>query len=336
MDTEISFILFLQYQEWALTFMKLITFLGSREFYLLFIPLLYWCWDTRLGFRAGLILALTQGLNQSLKVAIHSPRPYWVSPEVKALGSELSFGMPSGHAQGAVCIWGIAASYTRHPWAYAPAFGISLLIGISRVYLGVHFPGDVITGWAVGVLLLVLFLMIEPSIAKRLDGLDLRGQIFASFLASFSIVALYAAGQACMGSLPMPTLWEANALLATGVPVDPLNSQDIFDAAGLLFGICGGYALLQSLGGFRAKGPAFRRLMCYLLGMAGLLLIWYGRGTFVQLLPASYAGYAFAYLNAILAGFWVTAGAPLLFIKMKLAERPESERDRPYLKTSPG
>lgn len=150
MDTEISSILLLQTLEWPLSFIKLVSSLGSKEFYLLFMPFLYWCWDARLGFRVGLILVLTQGLNVALKIAIHCPRPYWVSPEVKALANEISFGMPSGHAQGAVSVWGITARRIRYSWAYAMAFGLCLLIGISRVSLGVHFPGDVIGGWAAG------------------------------------------------------------------------------------------------------------------------------------------------------------------------------------------
>lgn len=317
MDTEISFILLLQTHEWPLSFIKLVSFLGSKEFYLLFMPFLYWCWDARLGFRVGLILVLTQGLNVALKIAIHSPRPYWVSPEVKALANEISFGMPSGHAMGAVSVWGITAKCIRYSRAYALAFGLCLLIGISRVSLGVHFPGDVIGGWAAGCLLLGAFLIGEHLLAEKLRGLSLTNKVLASFLASFGIIALYGLALAVMGSWQMPEAWADFALQETGIPIDPLNPQKVIDASGLLFGICAGYAFMQHLSGFRTNGPVLKRLACYLLGMMGLLLIWYGSGAAAQMLST---GYAFAYLRAVLAGSWVTFGAPLLFIKLKLAE----------------
>jgi membrane-associated phospholipid phosphatase len=323
MDTEISFIQLLQTLEWPLSFLKLVSFLGSKEFYLLFMPFLYWCWDARLGFRVGLILVLTQGLNVALKIAIHSPRPYWVSPEVKALANEISFGMPSGHAQGAVSVWGITARHIRYSWAYALAFGLCLLIGISRVGLGVHFPGDVIGGWAAGCLLLGAFLIGEHLLAEKLRGLSLSSKVLASFLASLGIIAFYGLALAVMGSWQMPEVWADFALQETGMLIDPLNSKEVIDASGLLFGICAGYALMLHLGGFRTNGPVLTRLACYLLGMMGLLLIWYGSGAAAQMLST---GYVFAYLRAVLAGSWVTIMAPLLFIKLKLAETQKSSQ----------
>ncbi len=66
MDAGIQFILFLQTQEWAFPIMKSASSLGSLEFLLFFMPFLFWCCDSRLGFRVGLILALGQGLNSAI------------------------------------------------------------------------------------------------------------------------------------------------------------------------------------------------------------------------------------------------------------------------------
>jgi membrane-associated phospholipid phosphatase len=62
------------------------TFLGSIEFFLLLLPAVYWCYDRRLVMRLALILIFSQGLNEILKVAFHSPRPYWVSPQYRGPG----------------------------------------------------------------------------------------------------------------------------------------------------------------------------------------------------------------------------------------------------------
>lgn len=86
--------------------MKGFTFLGSEEFFLLGLPVLYWCVDARIGLRMGVVLLLNGVVNSVLKLAFFGPRPYWVNPQVKALVSETSFGVPSGHAQMAAGLWG--------------------------------------------------------------------------------------------------------------------------------------------------------------------------------------------------------------------------------------
>jgi membrane-associated phospholipid phosphatase len=104
-----------------LPFMLFFSFLGSTEFFLLFLPAVYWCYDLRLGMRLALIFIFSQGINEILKVAFHSPRPYWVSPDINVLSTYGSFGLPSGHAQDAVCVWGMLAFHVRRAWAFALA-----------------------------------------------------------------------------------------------------------------------------------------------------------------------------------------------------------------------
>jgi hypothetical protein len=64
--------------DWLFTIMKGISFLGNTEFYLLAMPLLYWCIDLTLGIRIGIILLVSGGLNNILKLGFASPRPFWV------------------------------------------------------------------------------------------------------------------------------------------------------------------------------------------------------------------------------------------------------------------
>ena len=104
---------------WLTVPMKFFTFLGSEEFFLLFLPVIYWCVDAGLGLRLGAMLLFNSGVNDFFKLAMHGPRPYWFSTQVQALSSETSFGVPSGHAQMAVGLWGVLAAYTRRGWAWA-------------------------------------------------------------------------------------------------------------------------------------------------------------------------------------------------------------------------
>jgi undecaprenyl-diphosphatase len=106
-------------------------------------------------------------INTTLKHFVHRTRPdtMYVS---KMYFKSASF--PSGHAFGGIVVFGllayIAATYIAAPWGAAAAAFIGLLIvsiGISRVYLGAHYPTDVLAGWALGGLFLWIIIgSIQP------------------------------------------------------------------------------------------------------------------------------------------------------------------------------
>jgi undecaprenyl-diphosphatase len=91
-------------------------------------------------------------LNALLKIAFSRPRPLLMSHLAHAGG----YSFPSGHAMAGAAIYGALAvvAVRRFPerrwWVVAPCVLLVAAIGVSRVYLGVHFPSDVIAGWAVG------------------------------------------------------------------------------------------------------------------------------------------------------------------------------------------
>jgi membrane-associated phospholipid phosphatase len=104
-DSGISIIVAIQnLGEWLLMPMKLFSELGTEQFFFLVLPMIYWSVDAKLGIRVALVVATSSMFNYVGKVLFASPRPYWVSSEVKAFSAEGSFGMPSGHAQNAVTV----------------------------------------------------------------------------------------------------------------------------------------------------------------------------------------------------------------------------------------
>jgi membrane-associated phospholipid phosphatase len=129
--------------------MKFFTFLGTENFFLLFLPAVYWCIDSALGLRLAVVVLSANSLSATLKLAFHLPRPYWIDSRVKALSTELTYGLPSGHALDAAAIWGFSAAQLKRRWAWPAALGVIFLISLSRLYLGVHFATDVLGGLAV-------------------------------------------------------------------------------------------------------------------------------------------------------------------------------------------
>src|SRR3990172_840790 len=165
--------------------MDAFTFLGSEPFFLLVMPTLLWCIDASLGVRLGLALLTSACVNSILKLAVGLPRPYWVDTRVRALTIETSYGLPSGHAQNAVVLCGYLPYRLRRWWATALAVGLILAISFSRVYLGVHFPADVVAGWLIGALLLVAFVRLEAPVTDWFARHALRVRLVAAGLGSF-------------------------------------------------------------------------------------------------------------------------------------------------------
>lgn len=318
-------ILFLQQLgEWLTSTMKLITFLGDEEFYLLIMPAVYWCFDAVIGARLAMMLVATTGTNSILKLAFHSPRPFWVSSEVRAIKLEASFGIPSGHAQNSTALWGTWAASMKKRWAWIVAILVAIFIGISRPVLGVHFPVDVLVGWLVGALLLWIFIRLEkPSV----NWIKAQSTLKQSLLILGICAAILLSGNLIIASLAnwsMPVEWVANATQAGAAP-EPLSRDGATTAAGVFLGLALGLILIQRRGGFSPKGPAWQRVLRYLLGMVGTLAIWAGLKTIFPsgetLLPQT-----LRLLRYALIGFWVTAGAPLIFLALKLAKPPEKKQ----------
>jgi len=89
--------------------------------------------------------------------------------------------------------------------------------------------------------------------------------------------------------------------------------------AGTFFGLALGLVWLACKGGFKTSGAWWQLLLRYLLGVAGVLAIRYGlKAIFPE--GASLLAFALRYLRYVLIGAWMTGGAPLVFIWLKLAD----------------
>jgi undecaprenyl-diphosphatase len=138
--------------------MRLITNLGSEYFLVPLAALLVWRLEKR-GERktayllvAGILAA--EAVLQLLKVLIHRPRP-----EVFfGLMPAATYSFPSGHAFVPAVYFGILTDILEAgPWWRAAVVAAAALLGFSRVYLGYHYPSDVVAGWALAVVWLTMW-----------------------------------------------------------------------------------------------------------------------------------------------------------------------------------
>ncbi len=163
--------------------MKCSTFVGSFPAQACVAAIvLVWCWVRKdraafLGLLA--VVAADETLNRILKNIFDRPRPT-IFEEIATLHS---YSFPSGHAMAAVANYGMMAVVVGRlvPALEKPAYGgttfLALLIGLSRIYLGVHWITDVLAGYVAGAAILfggILWLeayaarhIVSASIAKK-------------------------------------------------------------------------------------------------------------------------------------------------------------------------
>jgi membrane-associated phospholipid phosphatase len=293
-----------------------ISFLGSELFFLLLVPLVYWAIDARAGMRLGLILLISTGVNAFLKLMFAGPRSYWYSDRVSAYAAESSFGLPSGHSQISASVWGMLAIAARRSWFWPFAIGLVILIGVSRMYLGVHFPSDVLAGWAIGAARLFGFVVLAERAGAWLSRRALGSQVLVAFVTSLLLIAPAWLVVAAQGERRLPEAWTQLAARGDDPP-NPWSLDTAASTAGTWLGFVTGLALLSRQGGFDARGALGRRAARFALGAVVLLLIWFALG---QLFPRQddLVSYGLRYIRYALIGGWVALGAPLAFRRIGL------------------
>ncbi|MCS7282438.1 MAG: phosphatase PAP2 family protein [Anaerolineae bacterium] len=265
---------------------RIFTFMGEEEFFLLLLPLIYWCLDRRTGARLTVAFLLCAYINALAKTLVALPRPADYAPgRVRTLWEASGYGFPSGHTQSAVVVWGYLASQFRRWWLWALAAVLMLFIPLSRIYLGVHFPHDVLGGYLIGFALLLLYLWLEPRAETWLTGRSLQ--------------------------------WQLG--LAIGIPLFLIflfPTEDGVTEGATLMGMAVGFVLERRWVRFEATGPVWQRALRFLLGVIVLFALWMGlRVAFAALQPAL----LFRFIRYGLVGLWGGLGAPWVFRKWRLA-----------------
>ena len=317
-ELDLSWVLaFQSLGDWLVAPMRFFSFLGTEDFYILILPILYWCVDVGLGIRVGVMLLLSNGINFIFKAAFAGPRPYWYSSKVTPLWAEPSFGIPSGHAQFAVAIWGTIAAYLRRAWAWVLAIFLMLAIGLSRPFLGAHFFIDVFAGWLIGALTLWLYIRYWDALVDWVSTLSVNRQVLYAFFLSLGMMIFGLMTISFRAGFVFPDEWMTNALRIGDEEPAPLALSGMVTSAATLFGLLAGMAWLAPRGGWQASGTVWKRAVRYVVGLIGVLIIWNGLGMLFPrgetIIPLS-----LRFVRYTLLGLWLSAGAPLFFTKLKL------------------
>lgn len=238
-------------------FMLAITRLGEETAFLVAALIVFWCVDKRKGYYVMAVGFAGTMANQFLKLVCRVPRPWVLDPNFTILEQAREaadgYSFPSGHSQSAVGTFGAIAAASKNKWVKGVCIALCVLVPLSRMYLGVHTPADVLVG--AGMALVLVWLLRR----WMLEG-DRGMLVLIPLLTAMAV-----------GLLLYTTCWPFPAdvdqeNLASGV-------KNAYTLLGCMLGIAVVYPVEKKYVNFSAKACWWAQILKVVLGLAVVLLV---------------------------------------------------------------
>lgn len=303
------------------SFMALITQLGSFNFYLLIVPLIYWSLNKQLGVHLLFLLTLSNTIGEFIKQAFRDPRPFWYDPDI-GLSEELTYGFPSNHSLVPPLMFIVIASWVRKAWFWLLVVILIILVMLSRVYLGVHDVPDIIAGFLIGMVILGCYFIWRNYFLAQFNNRILGQKLLSILMLCLILILIFVL-----------------ILLLIGDPVIENPEWEQYYIEGDRAGLDGAAANIASLLGFGigllfestrirfdSGGSAVKRATRFFVGIIITLIIFFGlRSLFPDTNEAPYIiSLPLRAIRYFIASIWVSYYAPALFIRFNLADQQQS------------
>jgi len=179
-------------------FFLFITEFGAEKFYIVLIAVMFWSISKPIARKLSFIYLTSSVVNLYLKTIFAIPRPAdplndeilsqnGIISRLDPLADEMSGSFPSNHAQGSTVSWGYMACAFGKRWLLFLSIVMIVLIGFSRMYIGVHYPQDVLAGWLIGLVYLVVWLKLEKPVMLLRDRIPWLVQLAVVVLVPFGL-----------------------------------------------------------------------------------------------------------------------------------------------------
>ena len=193
------------------------------------------------------------------------------------------------------------------------------LIAISRLIIGVHDLQDVIGGLLIGIVFLIAFIYLEPTISEKIGAMSIPLKIILAVIAS---VALFA-----IGTLIFPT---------TGLDLVP-NAPSYTDAGafaqvgGVILGLGIGFTLENEYVKYEpSELDTKQKIINLVIGLIILLAIFYGMEAF----KSTFNSVIYRYIRYALVAFILTCLVPMLFKRLEKIKKPKQQVPSPQPRIS--
>ena len=216
---------------------QFITMFGEEAILIPLIAVIYWAFNKKMGEYIAYASLTSVLVNGAIKDIFKAKRPIG-EPGIRSLKVETATGysFPSGHTQGTASFWGAIAIYLKKNYMYGISALIIVLVAISRLYLGVHYPKDVLFGAIFGIL--------TSSIAYKLfNKVNNKISLYFGTFIVFMPVLLYA------------------------------HSADFIKGMGTFLGFALGIYVEKKYVNFSVEGKSINKILRVVIGLAILILL---------------------------------------------------------------
>ena len=223
--------------------MMIITSFGSLYILLFFVLLIYWCYNKDIGYKLAIIMSCSFVLNSIVKGLVQTGRPIGVDGIV-SIGTYTApgYSFPSGHTQNITTFGTSLFIFTRNKLLFIVSIVLIILVSISRLYLGLHWPIDILGGF---ILALIVSIVLNEIFIK-LNSFKIN------ILVSILILVF------CLGFI--------------FISKDNMG-YDYFGSMGLIFGIFLGHLFENRFVNFSALSSNIDNVMKLLIGISTTVLI---------------------------------------------------------------
>lgn len=274
------------------TIVELMTMLGEETVFIIAVAVFLWLASKKRGFTIFSTLFFSLIGMSVLKAIVKAPRPFQVIEEIegKRVATATGYSFPSGHTTGAASFYSALAVSMRRRWvSFLCALAI-LMVGFSRMYLGVHWPIDVFGGLALGI-----------SVTFATYGWFSRLYDDRDRLIRFSSIA---------GIVSTVLALLLVILIEAGI-ADPVGFTDPMKLFSLAAGGYLGFAWDQKHIRYTTEGGKGLKILRLLIGILVVLVI----QALKAVLPDHMASGFFRYVTT---GLWITAIYPYLGTKVRI------------------
>lgn len=277
--------------------MNIISFSGEVAVPLLAIMIIYWCIDKRKAFIITGTMTTALISAQIIKAIVRSPRPFQVYPDLikgDRISTATGYSFPSGHSTQGASFYSSLWFCFRSPSMLALSAFLIIMIPVSRLYLGVHWPADVLAGTAIG---LSAGLLLSP-VFGRIAGDRSTYQRFTLIYGAIAMIAAII----------------TTVLLDAGL-VDATAFSDAMSALAIIASSMTGFFLESRYVSFSVPASLRKKAISFLAGAAMAA----AAAAAIMLIPLPH--YAEKLVLFLFAGFWVSFLYPALAVRMKLMDQ---------------